>query len=79
MPDDPLDLESTTWTALVEHQANFKALIKNGKEHFLQALNTPFASGPIAKHLGPYEFNEYSQQILRGEFDINSITNNIQL
>jgi hypothetical protein len=64
MPDDPLDLENTTWTALVERQAIFEALIKNGKEHFLQASNTPFTSSPITKHLGPYEFNEYSQQIL---------------
>jgi hypothetical protein len=64
MPNDPLDLENTTWTALVECQAIFEALIKNGEEHFLQASNTPFTSGPIAEHLGPYEFNEYSQQIL---------------
>jgi hypothetical protein len=27
MPDDPLDLENTTWTALVECQAIFEALI----------------------------------------------------
>jgi hypothetical protein len=64
MPNDPLDLENTTWTTLVECQAIFEALIKNSEEHFLQASNTPFASGPIAEHLGPYEFNEYSQQIL---------------
>jgi hypothetical protein len=64
MPDDPLDLENTMWTALVECQAIFEALIKNGKKHFSQASKTPFASGPIAEHLGPYEFNEYSQQIL---------------
>jgi hypothetical protein len=50
--------------AFVECQAIFEALIKNGKEHFSQASNTPFASGPITEHLGPYEFNEYSQQIL---------------
>jgi hypothetical protein len=79
MPNDPLDLENTMWTALVKRQAIFEALIKNGEEHFLQASNTPFASSPIAEHLGPYEFNEYSQQILQGEFDINSITDNIQL
>jgi hypothetical protein len=79
MPDDPLDLENTTWTALVKRQAIFEALIKNGEEHFSQASNTPFASSPIAEHLRPYEFNEYSQKILRGEFDIDSITNNLQL
>jgi hypothetical protein len=74
-----LNIENTTWTAIVERQAIFEALIKNGEEHFSQASHTPFASGPVADVLGPFEFNEVSQQILRGEFDINSITKDIQL
>jgi hypothetical protein len=81
-PDDPLDFENTSWTAVVEQQAIFEALIKNGEEHFSQAMNTPFATfatGPVADLIGPFEFNEYSQQILRGEFDIDSISNDIQL
>jgi hypothetical protein len=77
--DDPLNVENTTWTALVERQAIFEALIKNGKEHFSQATDTPFATGPVADLIGPFEFNESSQQILRGEFDIDSISDDIQL
>jgi hypothetical protein len=78
-PDNPLNIENTTWTAIVECQAIFEALIKNGEEHFSQASHTPFASGPVADVLAPFEFNEVSQQILRGEFDIDSITKDIQL
>jgi hypothetical protein len=78
-PDDPLDFENTSWTAVVEWQAIFEALIKNGEEHFSQAMNTPFATGPVADLIGPFEFNEYSQQILHGEFDIDSISDDIQL
>jgi hypothetical protein len=74
-----LNIENTTWTAIVKCQAIFEALIKNGKQHFSQASHTPFASGPVADVLGPFEFNEVSQQILRGEFDIDSITKDIQL
>jgi hypothetical protein len=33
-PDDPLDVENTSWTAVVEWQAIFKALIKNGEDYF---------------------------------------------
>jgi hypothetical protein len=29
--DDPLDIENTTWTVIVEKQAILKALIKNGQ------------------------------------------------
>ena len=78
-PDNPMNIENTTWTAIVECQAIFEALIKNGEEHFSQASHTPFASGPVADVLGPFEFNEVSQQILRGEFDIDSISDDIQL
>jgi hypothetical protein len=78
-PDDPLDFENTSWTAAVEWQAIFEALIKHGEEHFSQAMNTPFATGPVADLIGPFEFNEYSQQILHGEFDIDSISDDIQL
>jgi hypothetical protein len=47
-PDNPMNIENTTWTAIVERQAIFKALIKNGEEHLSQASHTPFASGPVA-------------------------------
>jgi hypothetical protein len=74
-----MDIENTTWTAVVEQQAIFEALLANGEQHFSQASHTPFASGPVADLLGPFEFNEYSQQILCGEFNINLISDDIQL
>jgi hypothetical protein len=40
-PDDPLDLENTTWTAIVARQAIFEAIIKNGKEHLRLAASKP--------------------------------------
>jgi hypothetical protein len=74
-----LNIENTTWTAIVKRQVIFEALIKKCKEHFSQASHTPFASGPVADVLGSFEFNKVSQQILQGEFDIDTITNDIQL
>jgi hypothetical protein len=59
-PDDPFNLDNTTWTALVEKEAIFEALIRNGREHFSQATPTPFILGPIANFIGPFEFNKYS-------------------
>jgi hypothetical protein len=79
VPDNPLDLRNTTWSALVKQQAIFEALIKKGKEHFHQASSTPFVNSLIAEYLRPFELNKYSQQILKGEFDIDSISENIQL
>jgi hypothetical protein len=58
IPDNPLNLRNTTWSALVERQAIFKALIKNGEEHFNQASGTPFVSSPIAEYLGPFELKQ---------------------
>jgi hypothetical protein len=79
-PDDPLDLKNTSWTALIEKQAIFEALLQNGSEHFSQASDTPFFSGPaVAELIGPFEFNDISKQILQGNFDIDSITDDIQL
>jgi hypothetical protein len=74
-----MNIENATWTAIVKCQAIFEALIKNGEEHFSQATHTPFASGLVADVLGPFEYNEVSQQILHGEFDIGSISDDIQL
>jgi hypothetical protein len=74
-----MNIENTTWIAIMECQAIFEALINNGEEHFSQACHTPFARGPEAHILGPFEFNKVSQQILRGEFDVDSISDNIQL
>jgi hypothetical protein len=49
----PLDIENTSWTAVVERQAIFEALIKNREEHFSEAMNTPSATGPVRTSLVP--------------------------
>ena len=79
MPNNPFNLDNTSWSALVKKEAIFEALISNGEQHFSQAMSTPFASGPIVNLIGPLKFNKYSQQILKGEFNIDSITDNIEL
>jgi len=77
-PADCQDSENTTWTVIVEAQAIGEALISQGREHFSQASDTPFASGPVADLIGPL-FNKFSEQILNGTFDIDSITDSIKL
>jgi hypothetical protein len=78
-PDNPMNIENTTWRAIIERQAVFTALINNGEEHFSQASHTPFASGLVADILGPFKFNEVSQQILCGKFGMDSISDDSQL
>jgi len=68
-----------TWTEVVEATAIWEALLHDGREHFSQASDTPFAMGPVANLIGPYDFNEHSQAILNGTFDIDSITEDINL
>lgn len=41
-PDNPFDLENTTWSAIVEKEAIFEALIHNGEQHFSHLLRFPF-------------------------------------
>ena len=79
VPDDPTDIDNTTWTSIVESEAIWEALLQHGRHHFSQADQTPFVAGPIAEFIGPYEFNEYSEQILQGTFDVDAITNNIEV
>jgi hypothetical protein len=75
----PQDIDNTTWKSHVEAEAIWEVLITHGKEHFSQASDTPFASGPIAEHLGPHKWNKVSQQILEGTFDIDSITDDLDV
>jgi len=79
IPNNPDDVESTTWTEVVEAMAIWEGLLNDGRDHFLQASDTPFVTGPVANLVGPYDFNKHSQAILNGTFDINSITDNIEL
>jgi len=77
--DHPDDMESTTWTEVVEATAIWEALLNNGRAHFSQATDTPFVTGPVANLIGPYNFNEHAQDILNGTFNIDSITDDIEL
>jgi len=79
IPDDPFDLDNTTWHAVIEKQAIFEALLEHGQTHFSQASDTPFVTGPVAKRIGPFKFNEHSRAILNGTFDIDSISDDIVL
>jgi hypothetical protein len=73
VPDDPTDLQNTTWQTVVEAQALYEVLIKASQEHFRQAANTPFVTGPIANKFGPFADNEYCDAILAGHFDFTEI------
>ena len=79
IPDNPTDPDNTTWTALLEAEAIWEALLHQGHAHFSQALDTPFATGPIADRVGPFKQNEFSDQILQGTFDINLLTNSVEV
>ena len=78
-PDDPTDLDNITWTGILEAEAIWEALLEQGQMHFSQAEDTAFALKPIADKIGPFEFNEYSKQILQGTFDIESLTKSVEV
>ena len=79
IPDDPTNLDNTMWTGILEAEAIWEALLEQGRMHFSQAEDTPFASGPIADKIGPFEFNKYSKQILQGTVNIESLTNSVEV
>jgi hypothetical protein len=72
-PDDPNDLTNTTWTAIIDAQALYEVLTKAGQDHFNQAANTPFVSGPIAEKFGPFADNEYCDATLKGTVDLTDL------
>ena len=78
-PDNPTNLDNTMWTGILEAEAIWEALLEQGRMHFSQAKDTPFAFGLIANKIGPFKFNEYSKQILQGTFDIESLTNSVEV
>ena len=79
VPDDPDDMENTSWSAVVEAQALFEVLTKASQDHFHQAANTPFVSGPIADMIGPFDENAYCEEILNGTFDLSKIEERIEV
>lgn len=61
IPNDPADIDSTSWAALLEAEATWEALLRHqGKEHFSQASDALLATGPAADLIGPFEQSKRS-------------------
>ena len=73
VPDDPQDT-TATWSTIIEATALFDVLTTDGQNHFRQAADTPFVTGPIATKLGPFDNNEHSDAILQGTFNATPLT-----
>jgi hypothetical protein len=73
VPDNPDNLTDTTWSSVIEAQVLFEVLTKDSQEHFHQAAETPFVSGPIASKIGPFVNNEYCDAVLSGTFDFEDL------
>ena len=66
VPDDPNDLDKTTWKTVVEAKELYDILTKEGQTHYHQAATTPLVNGPFARKIGPFDDNEYCDAILNG-------------
>jgi hypothetical protein len=73
VPDDPENLNDTTWSSIIEAQALFEVLTKDSQELFHQAAETPFVSGPIASKIGPFADNDYCDAVLNGTFEFEDL------
>lgn len=65
--DDPDNHTDTSWTSIIEEHASFKVLTKESQEHFQQASETSFVSGPIGYKIGPFEDNEYCDALIEAQ------------
>jgi hypothetical protein len=79
VPDDPDNLQNTTWTSVIDAIALYEVLNHAGQQHFRQASNTPFVTGPIADRFGPFADNHYCEAILNGTFDMSDISAEIEV
>jgi hypothetical protein len=79
VPDDPDNLQDTTWTSVVEATALYEVLNHAGQQHFRQASSTPFVTGPIADRFGPFADNHYCDAILNGTFDMSDLSMEIEV
>jgi hypothetical protein len=79
IPDDPADLDNTTWTAVLEAQALYEILTNKGQKHYRQASNTPFVTGPIATLIGPFTTNAHCDAILNGTFNFTNIEASVEV
>jgi hypothetical protein len=73
IPDNPSDLTNTTWSTVIEAQVLFEVLTKDCQEHFYQAAETPFITGPVMEKIGPFADNKYCDAVLDGTFDFTDI------
>jgi hypothetical protein len=63
-----------TWRTVIESQALFEVLTKDFQEHFYQAADIPFVTGPVvADEIGPFADNKYCDAVLNGTFDFTNI------
>ena len=74
MPDNPNELETTNWKPILDAQELFDVLTKEGQTHYRQAAETPLVKGPFAEKIGPFDNNEYCNEILSGTFNMNDMT-----
>ena len=79
VPDDPENMEDTTWSSIIEAQALFEVLTKDSQEHFHQAAETPFVSGPIASKIGPFADNDYCDAVLNGTFEFEDLSDRTEV
>jgi hypothetical protein len=79
VPDDPDNLTDTTWSSIIEAQALFEVLTKDSQEHFNQAAETPFVSGPIASKIGPFADNDYCDAVLNGTFEFEDLSDRTEV
>jgi hypothetical protein len=71
--DDPENLNDTTWSSIIEAQALVEVLTKDSQEHYHQAAETPFVSGPIVSKIGPFADNDYCDAVLNGTFEFEDL------
>jgi hypothetical protein len=79
VPDNPASPDDTTWTSIVEAQALYEVLLTDGQRHFNQAAPTPFVTGPISAKIGPFDDNDYCDDILRGTFDFDPMADDLEV
>jgi hypothetical protein len=79
IPDNPDDLQNTTWSSVIEAQALFEVLTKDCQKHFQQAEETPFITGPIADKIGPFEDNKYCDAVLEGRFNFEELAESMEV
>ena len=72
-PDNPQDLNTTTWTSITNADDLHDILTKEGQTHYGQATTSPLVSGPIGAKIGPFDDNTYGDDILNGTFDLSDI------